>query len=1065
MWITKVSINNPVFATMVMVGLCVLGIFSYGKLGVEQLPDITIPVVTISVIYPGASPEAVENDITKPIENAVNAVAGIKTLRSSSFEGDSETSIEFKVGTNVDRVIQEVRDKVAQVRPTFPREAKEPLIARADTENAQPVVQLAVTSSTRDLKELSTLTDQVIVKELQKTIGVGRVGVAGNRARQVRILVHPEQLAAYGIAIDQVMDAIRNSNQDIPAGQISNSATEAVVRVDGKLKNIDDFRRIVVARRGAANSSSPVYLSEVADVSDGVEEATTISRLDGQPAVGLNVFKVQDANIVETGHAVRAAVARMKDRLPQGVNVVELYSNADWVSDSLRGVKETLLEGGVLTIFIVFLFLRSWRSTIITGLTLPIAVISSFIALYMFGFTLNFMTMMALSLCVGLLIDDAIVVRENIVRHLRMGKSHLDAAREGTEEIGLAVMATTFAIVAVFVPVAFMSGIFGKFFFPFGVTVTVAVLISLFVSFTLDPMLSSRWVDPPQSRVTQFAPIRIVLDFVERNVVALHESYHRALGWSLEHRRKTLLIALALFFGSFALFPLGLVGSEFIPDVDESYISLRLTTPVGSSLEYADQKTSQVERLLTEFKEIKHADVDIFGDSRGVVRIDLMLVPRGERKRSQKELEKAIRDRLSHVAGVQTSIGYEPPIYIAVLGPDVEKLNKYSADFSTELSKIPGVVDMYLSNRPGVPAISVRPNPDVASDLGLTTASIGNALAPLVGGETVTYWLGPDGQNYGVRVQLPRDERTRANTIGDLMLSTNKVDGNGNPRLVPLRQVASVVTASSPEVIKRQDLQRRVAVYANIENRDKGAVGTDIAKLVEATSKNLPPGYSISIGGQQQQQDESVGALFGALTLAVIFIYLVLASQFGSFLQPVAIMASLPLSLIGVLLALAFTGSTVNLFSMIGFVMLMGLVTKNAILLVDFANRGQAEGMSQHDALMRAGEVRLRPILMTTAAMVFGMLPLALGLGEGSEQQSPMGRAIIGGVLTSTLLTLVVVPVLYSYLDVWGRRFNARYREKTEKKLAQMHRPASEVVGGGGPVSGQPAAPHDHRNP
>jgi hydrophobe/amphiphile efflux-1 (HAE1) family protein len=1062
MWITKVSINNPVFATMVMAGLCVLGLFSYNRLGVEQLPDITIPVVAIQVSYPGASPEAVENDITKPIENAVNAVAGIKTLRSSSFEGESDTNIEFKVGTNVDRVIQEVRDKVAEVQPTFPRDAKQPLIERADTENAQPVVQLAVTSTTRDLRELSTLTDQVIVKELQKTVGVGRIGVSGARARQIRIQVRPEQLAAYGIAIDQVMDAIKAANQDIPAGQISNAATEAVVRVDGRLKSVEDFRHIVVARRGALASNAPVYLSEVAEVTDGVEEAQTMSRLDGETAVGLNVFKVQDANIVETGTAVRQAVNRLKDRLPDGVHLVELYSNADWVNDSLHGVKETLLEGGLLTIFIVFLFLRSWRSTIITGLTLPIAVISSFIALYAFNFTLNFMTMMALSLCVGLLIDDAIVVRENIVRHLRMGKSHLQAAREGTEEIGLAVMATTFAIVAVFVPVAFMSGIFGKFFFPFGVTVTVAVLISLFVSFTLDPMLSSRWVDPPRSRFSDLAPIRVVLDAVEHAVEAIHSTYHRSLEWSLAHRIKTLLIALALFFLSFALFPLGLVGSEFIPEVDESFISLRLTTPVGSSLEYADKKTQQVERELTDFKEIKHANVDIFGDGRGVVRIDLMLVPRGDRKRSQKELEKAIRARLSHIAGLQISIGYEPPIYIAVLGPDVEKLNQYSAEFGAELSKIPGVVDMYLSNRPGVPAISVRPNPDIASDLGLTTASIGNALAPLVGGETVTYWLGPDGQNYAVRVQLPRDDRTRASTIGDLMLSTNKVDANGSQRLVPLRQVASIVTASSPEVIKRQDLQRRVAIFANVEGRTQGEVGSDIAKLV--ASKHLPPGYSISIGGQQQQQDESVGALFGALSLAIIFIYLVLASQFGSFLQPIAIMASLPLALIGVLLALAFTGTTVNLFSMIGFVMLMGLVTKNAILLVDFANRGQAEGMSQHDALIAAGEVRLRPILMTTAAMVFGMLPLALGLGEGSEQQSPMGRAIIGGVLTSTLLTLVVVPVIYSYLDVWGRKLNARYRAKAEAKLAEMHRPSSEIVGGGGPIAGQPAAPLDHRN-
>ena len=1061
MWITKTAINNPVFATMVMVGLCVLGLFSYNKLGVEQLPDISIPVVGISVIYPGASPEAVENDITKPLENAVNSVAGIKTLRSSSFEGDSETSIEFKVGTNVDRVIQEVRDKVAEIRPTFPREAKEPLIQRADTENAQPVTQIAVTSSTRNLRELSTLTDQVIVKELQKTIGVGRVAVTGNRARQIRIQVHPEQLAAYGIAIDQVMDSIKAANQDIPAGQISNSATEAVVRVDGRLKSIDAFKRIVVARRGAGTSTAPVYLGDIAEVTDGTEEAQTLSRMDGKTAVGLNVFKVQDANIVETGQAISQAVARMKTRLPEGVDVTEIYSNADWVNDSLRGVKETLLEGGFLTIFIVFLFLRSWRSTIITGLTLPIAVISSFIALYMFSFTLNFMTMMALSLCVGLLIDDAIVVRENIVRHLRMGKTHLQAAREGTEEIGLAVMATTFAIVAVFVPVAFMSGIFGKLFYPFGVTVTVAVLISLFVSFTLDPMLSSIWVDPPQSALLSFAPVRFVLDRVEAGVESLHHTYHRALSWSLQHRIKTILIAVALFFASFLLMVFHLVGTEFIPDVDQSYISLRLETPVGASLDYADRKTAEVESELTEFKEIKHTDVDIFGDSRGVVRVNLVLVPPSERHRSQKELEKAIREKLSHVPGVQTSVGYEPPIYIAVLGPDEEKLNQYAAEFQTELGKVPGVVDMYASNRPGVPAISVRPIPDVASDLGLTTASIGNALAPLVGGETVTYWLGPDGQNYAVRVQLPRDERTQASTIGDLMISTNKLDSNGNQRLVPLRQVAAIVTASSPQVIKRQDLQRRVAIFANVEGRPQGDVGSDIAKLV--ASKQLPPGYSIVIGGQQQEQDESTGALFGALSLAVIFIYLVLASQFGSFLQPVAIMVSLPLSLIGVLLALAFTGTTVNLFSMIGFVMLMGLVTKNAILLVDFANHGQAAGLSQTDALLNAGQVRLRPILMTTAAMVFGMLPLALGLGQGSEQQSPMGRAIIGGVLTSTVLTLVVVPVAYSYLDTWGRKMKMRFAAKTAAKLASMHRPANEA-GGMGPLAGQPSAPLDDRS-
>ena len=1060
MWITKVSINNPVFATMVMVGLCVLGTFSYMRLGVESLPDVSFPVVSITVLYPGASPEAVENDISKPIENAVNQVSGIKTLRSSSFEGESDTAVEFRVGTDVSRVVQEVRDKVAQIRPTFPREAKEPLVERADAENVQPVVQLSVVSSTRSLRELSTITDQIIVKELQKTAGVGRVVTSGARVRQVRIQVRPDQLAAFGIAIDQVMDAIRSANQDIAAGRISNSKTEALVRVDGKLKNIDDFNRIVVARRGPAGADSPVYLSQVATVTDGIEEPQTLARMDGKESIGLNVFKVQDANIVDTGHAITDAIEHMKGRLPDGVDIVQLYSDADWVNDSLRGVKKTLLEGGALTILIVFLFLRSWRSTVITGLTLPIAVISTFIALYALHFTLNFMTMMALSLCVGLLIDDAIVVRENIVRHLRMGKSHLRAAREGTEEIGLAVMATTFAIVAVFVPVAFMSGVVGKFFFSFGLTVTVAVLVSLFVSFTLDPMLSSIWVDPPHSRVLEFPPLRWVLDCVERGVERLHEIYDRALRWALSHRRSTIAIAIGLFFGS-AIILLPVIGSEFIPDVDESFISLRITTPVGASLAYADAKIGQVEGELAKIPEIKHVDVDIFGEGRGIVRVNLVLKPRAERNRTQKELEKAIRAQLEHIAGVQTSVGYEPPIYIAVLGPDAEKLNQYAAEAAASIAKVPGVVDLYTSNRPGVPAISVRPRSDVASDLGLTTAVIGNALAPLVGGETVTYWLSPDGQNYDVRVQLPRDERTEASTVGDLLISTNKLDANGAARLVPLRQVADIVITDSPQVIKRQDLQRRVAIFANIEGRPQGAVGSDIKKLVDDTQ--LPPGYRISIGGAQEQQDESSAALVAALALAVIFIYLVLASQFASFLQPIAIMVSLPLSFIGVLIALALTGTTLNLFSMIGFVMLMGLVTKNAILLVDFANRAQAEGMSQIEALLTAGQVRLRPILMTTAAMVFGMLPLSLGLGEGAEQQAPMGRAIIGGVLTSTLLTLVVVPVIYTYLDRWGRKVAARQRRITEEKLASMGLGSDGHGGSAPPVSGQPASPLDDK--
>ena len=1142
MWMTKVSINNPVFAAMVMVALVVLGIVSYQRLGVEQLPDISNPVFTVTVNYPGASPAAIENDITKVIENAVNTISGIKRIRSNSWEGISQSYIEFQLDANVPKATQDLRDRIAQVRPLFPKDAKEPLINRADQENEQPVVSLSVRAlpgpSPRSARDLTTLTDQVIVKELQKAAGVGRVEYAGGTTRQVRIEVDPRRMASYGVGIEQVMDAIRQANVDVPAGLISNARNETLVRVEGKIQNIEDFGRIVVARRGgnvgisslgsSGIGDAPVFLRQVATVVDGEQEAKSIGRNDGQPALSLQVYKIQDANIVQTGEAVKTAVANLAKRLPPGVEIRELYANSDWVKRSLDGVKHTLIEGGLLTVLIVFLFLRSWRSTIITGLTLPIAVMSTFIVLNMFHFTLNFMTMMALSLCIGLLIDDAIVVRENIVRHLHMGKSHRQAAEDGTNEIGLAVMATTFAIVAVFIPVAFMSGIVGKFFFAFGITVTAAVLVSLFVSFTLDPMLSSLWHDPAEkSRILRFWPLRVVLDGFEHFVQWMHRVYGRLLGWAFSERTYRfwkplhwLLFALCLpliavllvvdlllslrraatwswpatlsgrlyravgavtprgivlwtafatLVAAFGLLASGKIGSEFIPDVDQSWISLRLTTPPGVSLEYADQKSRQVEAAIGGMPEVLATDVSVFGEDRTSVRIQLKLTPRSERQRSQKEIEQDIRDRVARIPGVTLSIGFNQAVFVAILGPDVAKLDEITTETAAKIAKIPGIVDLETSLKPGTPALSIRPNGDVASDLGLTVQRIGAALRPLVAGETAGYWLGSDGQNYEVNVQLPKSGRTIASDVGDLLLTTGKTmtDPNGMivPQLVPLRQVATIAQSESPQVIKRQDLQRRQAIYANVQGRPAGDVGKEVQKIIAAREQTLPAGYRFDVGGQQQNQDESAAAAGGALLLAIVFIYLILASQFASLLQPIAIMAALPFSLIGVLAALLLTRTTLNLFSIIGFIMLMGLVTKNAILLVDFANQRQREGLSRIDALLEAGQVRLRPILMTTAAMVFGMLPLAIGLGEGSEQQAPMGRAIIGGVLTSTLLTLVVVPVIYSYLDRWERTARTWFAGGAERRLAREAREAEAAARkrdrragrlGGGAATGEP---------
>ena len=1019
MWITRVSINNPVFATMVMIGIAVLGLFAYNRLRVEQMPEVSLPFVFVQTNYPGANPEVVETDVTKPIEYAINTVSGAQLIRSNSKEGRSDVFAEFRMGTDMGRAVQDVRDKLALIRPGFPRDVKDPLVIRIEEENAQPVVSLAVLSPTMDLRELTSLTDQTIVKGLENVPGVARMDVRGRMTRQILVQIRPTALTALGIGVDQVANAIRAANQDVPAGRITSGQSDSIVRVEGKIKDPAQFGRIIVAQQGGA----PIYLAQVADVIDGEKEQDSIARINGRPSITIDIQKSQDANIVETGRGVKEAIELLRKRLPADVELRLVNSTADQVEKSVNRVKMTILEGAALTVLIVFLFLHSWRSTVITGLTLPIAVIATFIAMFAFNFSLNFLTLMALSLCIGLLIDDAIVVRENIVRHLAMGKDHKTAAREGTDEIGLAVMATTFAIVAVFVPIAFMSGIIGKFFFQFGVTVTVAVLVSLFVSFTLDPMLSSLWRDPPGNRYKRMPWMGRFMDRVERFIEWMHELYGEILEWALTHRKSVLAISLVAFAGAFGLVPL--IGTEFVPQSDQGFISLRLNTPVGSSLDYTNSKVRQVEETLKSYKEIELAITTVGTDEgRNYARMNLKLTDKGTGRRSQQELEKAIRKTLQPIPGIELSVGFNRPIFVNILGPDPATLAQLANELKVRFATIPGIADLELSEKPANPALSVRLNNSAASDLGITVQQVGETLRPLLAGDTVSYWLGPDAQNYEVNVRLARDRRQLATDLSNLYLTTNKRGPDGELRMVPLRQVAEIVDTTSPQTIRREELQRRVAIFANAQGRPAGDVGKDVNEMIKETV--LPPGYRFSVRGQTEQMQDSFTAAMAALGLAVIFIYLILASQFASFLQPVAIMVSLPLSLIGVFLALMFTGTTLNIFSMIGFIMLMGLVTKNAILLVDFANRARRGGASLHDAMLQAGQVRLRPILMTTAAMIGGMLPLALGLGEGGEQQAPMGRAIIGGVVTSTLLTLVVVPVLYTYLDGWTERRKAR---------------------------------------
>ncbi|MES2130474.1 MAG: efflux RND transporter permease subunit, partial [Pseudomonadota bacterium] len=771
MWITKTSIQNPVFATMVMVALVVLGLFSYKSLGLESMPSVDFPFASIEVNYPGASPEAVENDITRPIEDIVNTVSGVKTIRANSWEGRAGIYLEFELATNMDRAMQELRDKVALVRPTFPREAKDPFIVRAQSDNERAIVEMVLTSDKRSLRELSTMTDQIIAKRFQGVAGVGQVKVNGTTKRQVLIALKPDALNAQGVGVDEVIRAIQATNANLPAGNISYGAAERLVRVEGKMKDAKEFNKIIVARR----ANGPVYLSQIADVVDGEAEEQQISRYNGVRAISLEVTKVQDANVVEVGKGVQKVAAELSKTLPSDIHLRIMDDESIRVQSQLDNVKETILEGALLTMVIVFLFLHSWRSTVITGLTLPISVMASFIAMKFFGFTLNFLTLMALSLCIGLLIDDAIVVRENIVRHFMMGKNHVKAANDGTNEIGLAVMATTFAIVAVFVPVAFMKGIIGKFFLPFGITVAVAVLVSLFVSFTLDPMLSSVWPDPVKNRF-KYAPwLGRLMERIEHRIEKLHLRYGRVLAFALRWRKATLASAFALFVGSLMLVPM--IGGEMFPETDEGFIQLSFKTPVGSSLDYTDGKVHQIEESLKTFKEIDSISSTVgTQNGRNTARISLKLTDvKVTHRKDQKKLEKDIRDKLKPIAGIELSVGWKP-IFIAILGTDEGKLDEVAHQLMAKMKKVKGVTDLEYSQEGANPSTTIKINNELASDLGLSVQQIGTALRPFVAGDQISRWLAPDGQNYDVNVQLPKSGRQKVADLAELSVASSKKD-------------------------------------------------------------------------------------------------------------------------------------------------------------------------------------------------------------------------------------------------------------------------------------------------
>jgi len=1027
MIISDVSIRRPVFATMMMVALVVLGVISYRRLAIDEYPDITYPIVVTQTAYPGASPEVVMRELSKPIEEALNTVQGIKEVTSTSLEGSSLVRLQFELGVNVLAAQQEVSAKVARIRRQLPPNIEDPIVLRFDP-NDRPIISVAMTSGERPLRELTDIATEVIKTRFESIPGVGGASITGAATRQIQVQLNPDAMRAYNIAPPLVIAALERENREVPAGRVRRNGSEKLIRVTGRVVDPARFGDITLAVRNGA----PVRISDIATVVDGSAEQRSAAFMGRTPALAIEVQKIAGTNTVEVADKVRAELASLERTLPADVKLSVIRDDSQRIRDSLDSVQHELILGAILCIVIIYFFLNSWRSTIITGLALPISLISSFFVMWAFNFTLNTMTLLALSLAIGLLIDDAIVVRENIVRHLEMGKDHHRAASEGTSEIGLAVFATTMAVVAVFFPVAFMGGMIGKIFFQFGVTVAFAVLVSLLVSFTLDPMLSSVWPDPEVDKHNQ-AKYRASRNPIRRVAFAFNDWFERvadrypvALAWTLKHRTVVLGLALATVAGSVMLVPL--LGFTWMPDVDGSEFNVNYRVAPGSAIDYTIDRGQAIAKLIEKRPEVAYTYLNIGGGFRGSPSggtVFVRLKPKDQRTLSQADLQGVIRGQLGQIPGARANItgtptifgGYRQPIAVNVQGPEPTRLKLAAAEVLKTMQGVPGVAEPTSSDDGEIPQLDVQVDREQAWAAGLGIGTIASTLQPLFTGQRATRWEDPQGYSHDVVVIYPDSLRRSSDDVGDLPLPGTGVDGRtGLATTIPLSQIATIRAGIGPQTIERASLERQVSISAGVlPGFSMGDVADEVRNSIDAMG--LPAGYRAVFRGDVQSLEETKGYVGEALLLAVVFIYLILASLFGSFFQPLAIMLSLPLSFIGVALALLATKGNLNVMTMIGIIMLLGLVTKNGILLVDFANHRREQGDDTHTALLAAARIRLRPIIMTTVAMIAGMVPLAFALGAGAEQRAPMGRAVIGGLITSTLLTLFVVPSVYSLLD------------------------------------------------
>lgn len=1020
MWLADTSIKRPVFATMVILGLVVLGIVSYPRIGVDLFPKIDFPIVNITTTLKGASPEIMDIDVTDKIEEAINTINGVKTITSTSVEGRSTVVVEFVLERNIDLAVQDVREKIAAIRSKLPKDIDEPVIEKVDPD-ATPVIWCALTGE-KSVRELSTYADEILKEQIQKIPGVGAIRMGGLRLRQVRVWLDADKLTAYQITAHDVMTALQKENVELPGGRIESITKEYSIKIKGEFKSPQEFNDLIVGYYKGA----PIRLSDIGRAEDGMEEKRSIARFNGLPAVGLGIQKQSGTNTVEVIDRIKKELVTIRKMLPPGMKLEISFDQSDFIKLSINEVQKHLIYGGFFAALAVLLFLRSPRITFISALAIPTSIIATFAVMNAFGFTFNNMTMLALSLSVGILIDDAIIVIENIHRHIEEGMSPREAASFATSEIGLAVMATTLAIVAIFLPVAFMKGIIGRFFLQFALTVVSAVLVSLFVSFTLTPMLASRYLKPVTSHQSSVISqknkksfMNKLSDTFERGYKRIEELYRQLLAIALRHRAIVLILATGIFI--FSLFMTRFLGKEFIPPEDQSRFIVRLEAPIDYSVNEIDTMFKKAEdyiRSIPEVKTVFCAQGLVGGEvNKGIMFIALK--PKAEREKSQEQIMAEARKKFRQVPGLTGTaenvslIGGGQrmvPIQYSIRGRDLTGLESYTRKIFDEFSKLPGIVDVDTSLETGKPELKVLIDRDKAADLGLDVAAIAEAINFLIGGEVdvTKYKDEAKGRRYDVRARLIPSNRIDPSDIGRLYVRAK--DG----RLVEISNVVDIREAGGPSIINRVDRQRAITLFANLEVKPLGQAKEELDSI---SAKVLPADYSGRYKGMAEVMGESFQYLMFALALGIIMAYMVLASQFESFVHPFTVLLSLPLSFIGAFGALLLTGKTLNIFSFIGLILLMGLVKKNAILLVDYTNTLRARGMERKEAILQAGPVRLRPILMTTFAMIFGMMPIAIGIGEGAETRSPMAIATIGGLLSSLFLTLVVVPVVYDLFD------------------------------------------------